>query len=68
MTFKKINNFEVYLHNCDALANYNLIQIYKDLLHKLSSKSIKLNLKLFRSLDEMEVRAKLNKLQNETIA
>lgn len=55
------------MHNCDAVANYNVIQIYKDLLLTLSEKNIKLNFNLFRSLSEMEVRAKLNKLQNEQI-
>ena len=68
MNTKTINNFSVYLHNCDAVANYNIIQIYKDLLLALSKKGIKLNFNLYKSLNEMEVRAKLNKLQNEQIA
>ena len=68
MKTKKINNFSVYLHNCDAIANYNVIQIFKDLLLRLSDKGIMLNYNAFKKMDEMQMRARLNKLQNEKIA
>jgi hypothetical protein len=54
-----IENFSVFLHNCDAIRDYHCIQIYKDLLLVLSRINWKLDRKNFRWLDGTEKRARL---------
>lgn len=65
MTFKKISNFEIFLHNCDLIANYNIIQIYKDLLLHLSEEEIELDPYVYGDMSEMELRQVFNKMQKE---
>lgn len=65
MTFKKISNFEIFIHNCDLIANYNIIQIYKDLLFHLSEEEIKLDHYIYGDMSEMELRQVFNKMQKE---
>jgi len=65
MTFKKISNFEIFLHNCDLIANYNIIQIYKDLLIHLSEEEIELDPYVYGDMSEMELRQVFNKMQKE---
>jgi hypothetical protein len=63
ISYQKISNFSLYLSNCDLIANYNVIQIYKKLLLKLSEEEVDLNLYLHPDMGEMEMRYILNKLQ-----
>lgn len=65
MNYKKINNFDVYLYNCDLIGNYHNIQIFKKLLHFLAEEEIKLDHYLFEGLSEMETRGLLNRLEKE---
>lgn len=64
MNIRKINNFQVYLHNCDVIKDYHCIQIYKSLLHFLADRGIKLSKESYRWLTEMEKRSKLNELMD----
>lgn len=68
MNIRKINNFSSYLHNCDVIKDYHCIQIYKDFLHVLADKNIKMNYQSFRYLTEQEKRAKLNAMIDYFIA
>jgi len=68
MKYQKINNFSVFLHNCDAIKDYHCIQIYKDFLHILANKNIQMNYESFRYLTEQEKRAKINTMIDYFIA
>jgi hypothetical protein len=59
-----IKNFPVYLHNCDAVADYHCIQIYKDFLIALSQLRHKIDKRSFRFLGEGEKRERLSLLLN----
>ena len=47
------------------IANYNIIQIYKDLLIHLSEEEIELDPYVYGDMSEMELRQVFNKMQKE---
>ncbi len=57
-----IENFPVYLHNCDCLADYHCIQIYKDFLLALSKLRYRIDKNSFRYLEEGEKRSRMEAL------
>jgi hypothetical protein len=56
---KTISNFPVFLHNCDAIGDFHCIQIYKDLIHILSTIGWKIEGRVLSGLDECGKRAYL---------
>ena len=65
MKYQKIENFDIFLYNCDTIGNYNIIQIYKQLLIFLAKEETILDRYIYEDLNEMEIRQKFNQLEKQ---
>jgi hypothetical protein len=62
MTYKKIKNPKIYLHNVDCLKNSHVIQKYKDALLAIAEREIYLPKSVFKRLEtEQEIINALNR-------
>jgi len=67
MKFTAVENFSIFLHNCDAIRDAQCIRIYKDFLIILARIRWKLDPNSFRHAGEMGKRAVLNKVMNNLL-